>query len=203
LLDGDVALLEPAARGFEPNVRDQFGGRAAIPIDEFARESARRHLHAPGKKLDAEILFEVLEDPGAVGTWLYNGGNLATPDQKGAKWKWLEKCRWSDNDAFMARSFVMNGPDTVVKSLAISTYNDGDKSYWHYEAFDSGGDGGHPYIARMTVKDDTWTYEGKASGKTYRVIYHYESPVQVTLRIELSTDSVHWTTVAQGVGHKR
>lgn len=139
----------------------------------------------------------------AVGTWLYNGEDMATPDQKAGKWKWLETCRWSDNDAFMACSFVMNGAEGVVKSLAISTYNQGDKAYWHYEAFDSGGDGGHPYIASMTVRDNTWTYDGKAGGKTYRVIYHYDSPRKVTLRIELSADGVHWTTVARGEGRKQ
>lgn len=139
----------------------------------------------------------------AVGTWLYNGEDMATPDQKGGKWKWLEKCRWSDNDAFMACSFIMNGPEAVVKSLAISTYNDGDKSYWHYEAFDSGGDGGRPFIARMTVRDNTWIYDGKAADKVYRVIYQYESPVKVSLRIEQSKDSVHWTTVARGEGRKQ
>lgn len=138
----------------------------------------------------------------AVGTWRYNGENLPTPDQKASKWQWLEKCRWADNDAFMACSFVMNGTDGVVKSLAVSTYNDGDKSYWHYEAFNSGGDGGHPYIASMTVRDNTWTYDGKEADKIYRVIYHYDSPVKVTLRIELSRDSVHWTTVARGEGRK-
>jgi hypothetical protein len=139
----------------------------------------------------------------AAGTWLYNGADLATADQKAGKWTWLEKCRWSDNDAFMACSFVMNGPDKVVKSLAISTYNSGDRSYWHYEAFDSGGDGGHPFISRMTVSGATWTYDGKAGNQTYRVIYHYDTPIKVTLRIEQSKDGVHWTTVARGIGRKR
>lgn len=139
----------------------------------------------------------------AVGTWLYNGEDMATPDQKGGKWKWLEKCRWSDNDAFMACSFIMNGPDAVVKSLAISTYNEGDRSYWHYEAFASGGDGGRPFIARMTVRNNTWTYDGKAADKAYRVIYRYESPLKVTLRIEESRDGVHWMTVARGEGLKQ
>jgi hypothetical protein len=105
--------------------------------------------------------------------------------------------------AFMACSFVMNGLDKVVKSLAISTYNSGDRSYWHYEAFDSGGDGGRPFISRMTVSGATWTYDGKAGNQTYRVIYHYDSPLKVTLRIEESRDGVHWTTVARGEGRKR
>lgn len=139
----------------------------------------------------------------AAGTWLYHGEDVATADQKAGKWTWLEKCRWSGNAAFMACSFVMNGPDSVIKSLAISTYNHSDKSYWHYEAFDSGSDGGHPFIARMTVSGDTWTYDGHAGKTTYRVIYRYASAVKVTLRIESSTDHVHWTTVARGEGRKR
>lgn len=139
----------------------------------------------------------------AVGTWVYNGEDIATADQKAGKWIWLEKCRWSDNQAFMACSFAMNEAGKVVKSLAISTYNGGDESYWHYEAFDSGGDGGHPFIARMTVSGGTWTYDGKAGNKTYRVIYHYDSPAKVMLRIELSKDGAHWTTVARGEGLKQ
>ena len=139
----------------------------------------------------------------AAGTWVYHGEDMATADQKAGKWMWLEKCQWSGNEAFMACSFVMNGPDGVINSLAISTYNSSDKSYWHYEAFDSGGDGAHPFIARMSVSGDTWTYDGHAGGKTYRVTYHYDSPVKVTLRIELSADHIHWTTVAMGEGRKQ
>lgn len=55
----------------------------------------------------------------------------------------------------------------------------------------------------MTVSGDTWTYDGHAGGKTYRVTYHYDSPVRVTVRIELSADHTHWTTVAVGVGRKQ
>jgi hypothetical protein len=141
----------------------------------------------------------------AVGTWLYQGADNATASQKGGKWTWLEKCRWSDNDAFLACSFVMNGPEAgkVVKSLAISTYNSGDGSYWHYEAFDSDGDGGHPFISRMTIAGAMWTYDGKAGKLAYRVIYRYDSPVKVTLRIEESTDGAHWATVSQAVGRKQ
>lgn len=138
----------------------------------------------------------------AVGTWVYHGEDMATADQKAGKWMWLEKCRWSGNHAFMVCSFVMNGNDGVVKSLAVTTYNFTDKSYWHYETFDSGSDGAHPFIARMIVSGDTWTYDGDAGRKMYRVIYRYESPAQVTLRIELSTDHIHWATVAKGEGIK-
>ncbi len=162
-------------------------------------------LTAAASTADAQNVPPKLQPLGiAVGTWLYKGEDLATADQKAGKWTWWEKCRWSDNQAFMACSFVMNGPEAgkVVKSLAISTYNDGDKSYWHYEAFDSGGDGGRPFIARMIVSGGTWTYDGSAGSQTYRVIYHYDSALKVTLRIELSKDGAHWKTVARGEGQK-
>lgn len=139
----------------------------------------------------------------AAGTWLYHGENMATADQKAGKWTWLEECGWSANRAFMACSFTMNWPEGIVKSLAISTYNRGDKSYWHYEMFDSENAGAAPYIAHMTIAGDTWTYEGKADKKTYRVSYRYASPTQVTVRIELSNDHLHWTTLAQGEGVKQ
>lgn len=139
----------------------------------------------------------------AAGTWLYHGTNVATADQKAGSWTWLEQCGWSANKAFMACSFTMNGPDGTVKSLAISTYNADDKSYWHYETFESGSDGGSPFIGRMTVAGRTWTYDGKAGKMSYRVIYHYESATKVTLRIEESNDDAHWTVIAQGEGRKQ
>lgn len=97
----------------------------------------------------------------------------------------------------------MDGPDKIVKSEAVSTYNYTDKSYWHYEVFDSEISGADPFISRMTISGNTWTHYGKADKKFYRVVYHYASPTQVSIRIELSGDKVHWTKVAQGEGIKQ
>jgi hypothetical protein len=139
----------------------------------------------------------------AVGKWQYHGELLATADQKAGTWTWSEDCNWSANRAFLACSFIMHWPDKVVKSLAISTYNFTDKNYWHYEAFDSDGAGSDPFISRMTVEGNTWTDYGHADKKTYRVVYDYTSPTQVSVRIELSEDSVHWTTLVRGEGVKQ
>ena len=128
---------------------------------------------------------------------------MATADQKASKWTWTEECGWSANRAFMVCSFTMDWSGKVVKSQAISTYNYSDKSYWHYEMFDTENGGADPFIARMTIAGNTWTHSGKADKKTYRVVYHYASPTQVTVRIELSNDNVHWTTLAQGEGIKQ
>jgi hypothetical protein len=139
----------------------------------------------------------------AAGTWLYHGENLAVANQKGGKWLWREECGWSASKAFMACSFTMNNPDKTVKSLAVSTYNYSDKSYWHYEMFDSDGSGADPFIARMTIEGNTWTAYGKSDNKTYRVIYNYSSPTRVTVRVQLSGDNGQWTTLAQGEGIKQ
>lgn len=139
----------------------------------------------------------------SVGKWLYHGEDLPTAGQKGGKWTWSEECRWSAHHAFVTCSFVMDGPDKIVKSEAVTTYNYSDKSYWHYEVFDSEISGADPFISRMTIAGNTWTNYGKADKKTYRVIYHYASPAQVSVRVELSGDNVHWTTVAQGEGTKQ
>ncbi|WP_426662984.1 hypothetical protein [Rhodanobacter aciditrophus] len=135
-----------------------------------------------------------------AGTWVYHGENLAVARQKAAKWTWLENCKWSATRAFMACSFTMSEPGKVVKSLAVSTYNYSDKSYWHYEMFDSDGSGAEPFIARMTIEGDTWTAYGNADNKTYRVVYHYASPTKVRVSVELSSDKVHWTMLARGEG---
>jgi len=42
-----------------------------------------------------------------------------------------------------------------------------------------------------------------ADGKRYRVVYQYASSSRVSVRIELSTDNVHWTTLVQGQGVKQ
>jgi len=139
----------------------------------------------------------------ASGTWLYDGETNSVADQKAGKWTWLEECGWSANRAFMTCSFTMNWPDGVVKSQAVSTYNYKDKSYWHYEMFDSDGSGAHPFISRMTIANNTWTNYGKSDKKTYRVIYHYTSATQVSVLIQLTDDNVHWTTMAQGKGVKK
>jgi hypothetical protein len=139
----------------------------------------------------------------AVGKWEYHGELLATADQKAGTWTWSEDCGWSENRAFVACSFTMHWPDKIVKSLAVNTYNFTDKSYWHYEVFDSDGSGADPFISRMTIEGNTWTNFGHADKKTYRVIYRYASPTEVSVRIELSDDSVHWTTLVRGQGVKQ
>lgn len=139
----------------------------------------------------------------AAGTWLYHGENVATAGQKAGSWDWKEVCGWSANRAFMSCSFTMHWPDKLVKSQALSTYNYQDKAYWHYEMFDSDGSGADPFIARMTVAGDSWTYYGKADKQIYRVIYRYASASRVSVRIELSSDQVHWTTLSQGEGVKQ
>lgn len=151
---------------------------------------------------NAKTLPPELEPLGiAAGTWLYHGVNAATADQKAGNWTWLESCGWSANRAFMACSFTMNDPDGVHKSLAINTYNGRAKSYWHYEVFTDDGDS--PFIARMNVSGDTWTYDGKAGKTSWRITYRYESATKVALRIEQSADHVHWTTVAHAEGRKQ
>jgi|SRR5579872_867718 len=138
----------------------------------------------------------------ALGKWEYRGQNLPTADQKAGTWTWSQDCGWSANRAFLACSFIMRWPDKIVKSLSVSTYNLADKGYWHYEVFDSDGSGADPFISSMTVQGNTWTNYGHADGKAYRVVYQYESRSKVTVRIELSTDNVHWTTMVQGEGVK-
>lgn len=138
----------------------------------------------------------------AAGTWHYHGETKAVADQKASKWTWLEECGWSTNRAFMTCSFTMDWSDGLVKSQAVSTYNYKDKSYWHYEMFDSDGSGADPFISRMTIANNMWTNYGKSNNKTYRVIYHYTSPTQVSVLIEQTSDNVHWITLAQGEGVK-
>jgi hypothetical protein len=139
----------------------------------------------------------------AAGKWEYHGETIATPDQKPGTWTWSEDCAWSVNRAFLTCAFVMHWPDKVVRSIAVNTYNFTDKKYWHYEMFDSDGSGGDPFISHMTISGNTWTNYGHADKKSYRVRYQYASPTRVSVRVELSTDHIHWTTLSQGEGIKQ
>jgi hypothetical protein len=174
------------------NYLSSFAALAALTMTIPALAGSASTLRPELKPLDI-----------ASGTWLYHGETKAVDDQKASKWTWLEECGWSANQAFMTCSFTMNWSDGVVKSQAVSTYNYKDKSYWHYEMFDSDGSGADPFISRMTIANNTWTNYGKSNKKTYRVIYHFTSPTQVSVLIELTSDNVHWITMAQGEGVKK
>jgi hypothetical protein len=91
----------------------------------------------------------------------------------------------------------------VVKSQVVNTHNSNDKSYWHYEMFDSDESGTEPFISRLTIANNIKTNDGTADKKTYCVTYHSTSPTQVSVHIELSSDNAHWATLSQGVGIKQ
>ena len=137
-----------------------------------------------------------------VGTWRFQGETLAVGDQKAEKWTWTEECSWTANRAFITCSYVMNYPGKVVKSQVIDTYNRQDQAYWHYEMFDSDGNGAEPFISKMTISGNRWTNFGTADQKTYRVTYEFVTPAHISLRVESTSDNVTWTLLEQGEGYK-
>jgi len=145
----------------------------------------------------------------AIGRWVYHGGSVPASSPKATHWTWYQDCGWSANRLFLACSFTMDWPDKVVHSLSVSTFNTQDKSYWHYEMFDSDGTGDKPFISRMTIDGDTWTQDGEPDvdehGKKvlYRVVYHFDSPKQVTVKIEMQGEAGDWTVLEEGVGVKQ
>jgi hypothetical protein len=143
----------------------------------------------------------------AVGTWKYHGTNLQTANSKGGNWTWDQVCNWSANRIYLVCSFSMNWPEGPDSSVAIWTYNQTDKSYWHYEILDD-DKGNKPFISRMTVSGNTWVETGEnvtAGGKNtphFRVVYQYTSPTRVEVNFQTSTDGISWKTIGQGVGTK-
>jgi hypothetical protein len=142
-----------------------------------------------------------------AGKWVYHGTTAATPKDKAGTFTWNEDCSWSANQLFLMCSFDNDWSGQKVRSLVVDTYNDHDKTYWHYEMFASGSSGDKPFISKMTVAGDTWTEYGEdddGGKKSYdRIVYQYVSATQVKVKIEISSDKVHWTTVVEGVGEKQ
>lgn len=143
-----------------------------------------------------------------VGTWVYHGKLLQSPYAKAGNWDWNEECSWSANRIDLVCSFDMHWPDSNDHSVALSTYNTLDKSYWHYEIIDD-YKGDKPVVSRMSVTANTWTetsvsadINGKAT-QHYRVVYTFMSPTKVEVSFHISKDGVHWETLGSGVGIKQ
>lgn len=143
----------------------------------------------------------------AIGKWAYHGKNVQTPLTKAGNWTWDVDCRWTANGLFLVCSFTMNWPEGTDHSVSISTYNDLDKSYWHYEVIDD-YHGNKPVISRMTVVGSTWTDStdqvsaNGAAASHYRVVYHYMSSTAVEVTFLTSKDGSRWTTLGHGEGIK-
>ena len=143
----------------------------------------------------------------SVGRWVYHGETLNTPFGKAGKWTWNEDCRWSQNRMFMVCSFTNDWAGKTVKSLVVDTYNDKDKSFWHYELFNNGSSGAKPFISKMIVNGNTRIEyaESMDHGKKYqtRITYVFDSPTHVKVKIELSRHGAYWVKVDQGEGMKQ
>ena len=85
---------------------------------------------------------------------MYHGETLNTAFGKAGKWTWNEHCGWSKNRMFMVCSFTNDWGGKIVKSLVVDTYNQKDKSYWHYELFNSGS-GDKPFVSKMDISGNT------------------------------------------------
>lgn len=144
----------------------------------------------------------------AVGTWVYHGENLRTAYTKAGKWTWNVQCGWSANHLYLLCSFIMDWPEGIDHSVSISTYNQHDKAYWHYEVLDD-EPGSKPVVSRMSVVGDTWTDAtdnvdaNSKAARHYRVIYRYPSPGKAAVKFEISNDGIHWTILGQGKGSRR
>jgi hypothetical protein len=142
----------------------------------------------------------------SAGRWVYHGETLNTPSGKAGKWTWNEDCRWSENRIFMTCSFSNIWSGKTVQSLVVDTWNEMDKSFWHYEIFNSGDAGDKPFISKMTINGNIRIEyaEGSDHGKKYktRITYVFDSPAHVKVKIEISRHGGNWVTVDQGEGVK-
>ena len=140
------------------------------------------------------------------GHWVYHGETLNTPFGKAGKWTWNEDCRWSENRVFMVCSFTNDWGGKIVKSLVVDTYNQKDKSYWHYELFNSNS-GDKPFISKMNINGNTRVEyaSGGDHGKKYqtRITYVFDSPTHVKVKIEISRHGSYWVLVGRGGGVKQ
>lgn len=142
----------------------------------------------------------------SVGRWIFHGTSRSRSGQPGT-WTWNEDCAWSPNQIYLECTFSNVWSGRAVESLVVDTYNSTDHNYWHYEFYSSGENGQKPFAARMEIKGNTWTeygseaIPGKQRGE--RIIYDWQPPDKVAVRIETSVDGVTWTAVDQGTGIKQ
>ena len=140
----------------------------------------------------------------ATGRWIFHGRTLKTAFSKPGTWTWQADCRWSAPDRlFLECAFdnVWNG--RPVRSLVVDTYNTHDHRYWHYEMFESGAGGAHPFASALTLEGPVWIESGGGGSKIrQRIVYDYKTRSRVTVAIELSRDGTHWITVDRGIGLK-
>ncbi|MGA7965573.1 MAG: hypothetical protein WCB49_06765 [Gammaproteobacteria bacterium] len=141
----------------------------------------------------------------AAGQWIFHGKSLDTPYSKAGAWTWRENCRWSPDRIYLVCTFDNSWSGQAVKSLVVDTYNTRDKSYWHYEMFSAGASGKHPFSSRMTIKGNTWVEFGEDNAKKIkeRIVYAYASPTRVDVKIQVSKDGAHWSTLDKGEGIKQ
>jgi len=142
-----------------------------------------------------------------TGHWVYHGTTTDSATGKTGSFTWDEHCSWSSDTLFLMCSFDNDWSGEKVQSLVVDSWNDQDKTYWHYEFFAVGGSGAKPFASRMTVAGNTWTEVGEDDDKgkkSYdRISYVYSSPTQVTVKIEISPDQKQWKTVLDGTGIKQ
>ncbi len=139
----------------------------------------------------------------AVGRWIFHGRTLKTPFSRPGTWTWQADCRWSAPDRlFLECAFdnVWNGKP--VRSLVVDTYNTHDHRYWHYEMFEAGAGGRHPFAAPLAIRGPVWIEAGGGKKIRQRIVYRYQSPTRVEVAIELSRDGIHWVAVDRGLGVK-
>lgn len=141
------------------------------------------------------------------GHWVYHGTTAATPTDKAGTFAWDEHCGWSADRLFLMCSFDNDWSGQKVQSLVVDSWNDKDQTYWHYEMFAVGDTGAKPFVSKMSVDGATWTEYGEDDDqgkKSYdRIVYHYDSPTKVSVKIEISPDGKQWKTVVQGEGLKQ
>lgn len=141
----------------------------------------------------------------SAGHWVYHGETLQTPHSKAGKWTWDEHCGWSENREFMVCSFTNDWAGRIVKSLVVDTWNEKDKSFWHYELFSTSGT--RAFASRMTIHGNTRVELAKSvnhgRAEWTRITYVFDSPVHVNVKLETSSDGAKWVTVDQGTGVKQ
>ncbi|MDE3156613.1 MAG: hypothetical protein KGN76_16045 [Acidobacteriota bacterium] len=143
----------------------------------------------------------------ALGHWVFHGTSAATPTRPAQPFTWDSHCEWSPNHFYLECQFSNTYVRGKVESLVVNTYNTTDKTFWHYEFFAVGQSGKEPFVSRMDVKDNVWTeygreaIPGKQTGE--RIIYTWRPPSHVDMKIEISKDGTHWTTVNHAEGVKQ
>jgi hypothetical protein len=141
------------------------------------------------------------------GHWVYHGRFIPGVSSQRGKWVWNENCHWAENSEFMLCSFSNDWNGKHVSSIVVDTYNAEERSFWHFEVFNTGPSAQKPFAAKMIIRGnrriESWVVNSKdGNSKRERIVYVFSGTNRVKVLFQTLGANNAWLTTARGFGKK-